>query len=68
MSAFREYQHAVSTVADTAMTQDGRTLAVVPCNEMNEGADAKLYADGLTVDLLTSPRRFKVLKNFGRET
>ncbi len=31
-------------------------------------ARSKLYADGLTVDLLTSLRRFKVLKSFGRET
>jgi adenylate cyclase len=52
--AFREYQHAVSSAAVATAVPDGPTLAVAPFNDMGESPDAKLYAEGLTEDLLTA--------------
>jgi adenylate cyclase len=65
--AFREYQHVATNLVDNTVPE-GPTLAVAPFTDMGEGADAKLYAEGLTEDLLTALPRFKELKVFGRET
>lgn len=47
---------------------DGPTLVIAPFANLGEGPDAKLYALGLTEELLTVLPRFKELKVFGRET
>lgn len=65
--AFREYQHAATNLVNNTVPE-APTLAVAPFTDMGEGADAKLYAEGLTEDLLTALPRFKELKVFGRET
>jgi adenylate cyclase len=65
--AVREYQHASSTFSSNS-GPDGPTLAIAPFTDLGEGPNAKLYADGLTEDLLTALPRFKELKVFGRET
>jgi adenylate cyclase len=47
---------------------EGPTLVIAPFANLGEGPDAKLYALGLTEELLTVLPRFKELKVFGRET
>ena len=47
---------------------EGPTLVIAPFANLGEGPDAKLYALGLTEELLTALPRFKELRVFGRET
>ena len=58
----------VSARSGVAVGPDGPTLVVAPFANLGEGSDAKLYAQGLTEELLTALPRFKELKVFGRET
>ena len=44
------------------------TLVIIPFADLGEGAESKLYALGLTEELLNELPRFKELKVFGRET
>jgi adenylate cyclase len=46
----------------------GATLVIIPFADLGEGAESKLYALGLTEELLNELPRFKELKVFGRET
>lgn len=44
------------------------TLVIAPFAELGEGPKTKLYAAGLTEELLTALPRFKEIRVFGRET
>lgn len=52
----------------TVIGPDEPTLVIAPFADLGEGPQAKLYARGLTEELLTSLPRFKEIKVFGRET
>lgn len=52
----------------TAPVPGGPTLVVAPFANLGEQPEARLYALGLTEELLTALPRFKELKVFGRET
>lgn len=54
--------------APFASAPDGPTLAIAAFSDMGKGGDAKVYAEGLTEELLAALPRFKELKVFGRET
>lgn len=56
------FQRAGSTLPE------GPTLVIAPFADLGEGSDAKLYALGLSEELLTVLPRFKEIKVFGRET
>lgn len=47
---------------------DGPTLVISPFEDLGEGPESKLYALGLTEELLTALPRFKEITVFGRET
>lgn len=53
---------------DTVPVPDGPTLVIAPFANLGEGANADLYTDGVTEELLTALPRFKEIKVFGRET
>jgi adenylate cyclase len=47
---------------------NGPTLVIAPFADLGEGPEAKIYALGLTEELLSVLPRFKELRVFGRET
>ena len=47
---------------------DGPTLVIAPFADLGEGPEARIYATGLTEELLSVLPRFKELTVFGRET
>jgi adenylate cyclase len=51
-----------------ATAPEAPTLVIIPFADLGEGAESKLYALGLTEELLNELPRFKELKVFGRET
>ena len=51
-----------------AINPDGPTLVVAPFADFGEGTTARIYAIGLTEELLTLLPQFKELTVFGRET
>ena len=51
-----------------ATAPEAPTLLIIPFADLGEGAESKLYALGLTEELLNELPRFKELKVFGRET
>ncbi|KQY22529.1 hypothetical protein [Rhizobium sp. Root482] len=50
------------------LSPDEPTLVVAPFADLGDGAQAALYAAGLTEELLTALPRFKEITVFGRET
>nr|WP_310073600.1 adenylate cyclase [Phyllobacterium sp. 1468] len=52
----------------TAAGPDGPTLMIAPFANLSEGSETRLYALGLTEELLTALPRFKEIRVFGRET
>jgi adenylate cyclase len=51
-----------------AAVPEGTSLLVMPFASLSEGNEAKLYAAGLTEEILTQLSRFKELTVLGRET
>lgn len=61
---------SASTTTDLASNTypGGPTLVVAPFSDLGGGPESRLYAAGLTEELLTALPRFKEIKVFGRET
>ena len=57
-----------STDRSIGVSPDEPTLVVAPFADLGDGAQAALYAAGLTEELLTALPRFKEITVFGRET
>lgn len=55
-------------VQSSAMTPSGPTLVVMPFANLGEGPEARIYAQGLTEEVLSQLARFKELSVLGRET
>ena len=54
--------------ASAAMMPSGPTLVVMPFMSLGEGPETKIYAQGLTEEVLSQLARFKELSVLGRET
>ena len=52
----------------SATTPSGPTLIVMPFASLDEGPDTRIYAQGLTEEVLSQLARFKELSILGRET
>jgi adenylate cyclase len=52
----------------SAMTPSGPTLVVMPFANLDESRETKIYAQGLTEEILSQLARFKELSVLGRET
>jgi adenylate cyclase len=63
----RRFDNPFPAVAD-ATPPAGASLLVMPFADLGEGNEARLYAAGLTEEVLTQLARFKELRVFGRET
>ncbi|QRM57470.1 adenylate cyclase [Sinorhizobium sp. BG8] len=61
-------ESGASLRGSNALAPEGPTLVVAPFADLGEGPEARLYAAGLTEELLTALPRFKELTVFGRET
>jgi adenylate cyclase len=55
-------------VQESAMTPSGPPLVVMPFANPDEGPETKIYAQGLTQEVLSQIARFKELSVLGRET
>ena len=55
-------------VQESATTPSGPTLVVMPFANLGEGPETKIYAQGLTEEVLSQLARFKELSVLGRET
>jgi adenylate cyclase len=62
------HAHQPGAVPEAAAVPEGATLLVMPFASLSEGDEAKLYAAGLTEEILTQLSRFKELTVLGRET
>lgn len=51
-----------------SLDPDGPTLAILPFEDLGEGPESRLYALGLTEELLSALPRFKEITVFGHET
>jgi adenylate cyclase len=56
------------TKSNVLPTPPGPTLIVAPFQDLGGGSESRVYAAGLTEELLTALPRFKEIKVFGRET
>lgn len=57
-----------SSPAAPVYDPEGATLVIAPFADLGEGPEAKIYATGITEELLSVLPRFKELTVFGRET
>lgn len=57
-----------ASLSSRSLDPEGPTLAILPFEDLGEGPESKLYARGLTEELLSALPRFKEITVFGRET
>ena len=57
-----------ASLPSRSLDPEGPTLAILPFEDLGEGPESKLYARGLSEELLSALPRFKEITVFGRET
>ncbi|WP_378946149.1 adenylate cyclase [Mesorhizobium sp. ANAO-SY3R2] len=55
-------------LSSTSLGPEGPTLAILPFEDLGEGRESRLYALGLTEELLSALPRFREITVFGHET